>query len=470
MPTQAEYNVTKQQQRELYVKINLLNFKFQIVDELSGVLLSDSFTISATSDIRRTANITITPTDSSFDVGFGNKIWLDKYVQVYRGIKDVHTDEIVYTNMGIYLINNPSKTYNATENVISLELTDLMCKLTGMRNGNIEGMTYIIPQGSNIRSAIIATLAQGGFTKYVVENVVQTVPSDIKIESGGTLYQILTELNNILPSYEMYFDVDGVFHYDKIPSGYNEQVIIDDDLWKYVLIDYNINTPFDGVKNVIEVWGKCHDISNYGGTATVSGDTYQITCANVDTLRDNLKIGFTTTSSVANPRLQVNSIQSYPIKNEDGTNPTFSSSTQYYVVKWIASGFYFLFMGEVQPHYTIEETNPSSPFYVGGTLGRIRMVLQGGEYDNIYTDDLARQRAVFELYTNCRLPNSVTINCVPIYWIDVNILIEITLPNKQGVEVTSQYIVKEVSTSGGIDGTQTITLMQYYPLYPSPTV
>ena len=43
MPTQAEYNVTKQQQRELYVKINLLNFKFQIVDELSGVLLSDSF-------------------------------------------------------------------------------------------------------------------------------------------------------------------------------------------------------------------------------------------------------------------------------------------------------------------------------------------------------------------------------------------------------------------------------------------
>jgi len=64
----------------------------------------------------------------------------------------------------------------------------------------------------------------------------------------------------------------------------------------------------------------------------------------------------------------------------------------------------------------------------------------------------------------------VTINCVPIYWIDVNILIEITLPNKQGVEVTSQYIVKEVSTSGGVDGTQTITLMQYYPLYPSPTV
>ena len=50
----------------------------------------------------------------------------------------------------------------------------------------------------------------------------------------------------------MYFDVDGVFHYDKIPSGYNEQVIIDDDLWKYVLIDYNIDTPFDGVKNVIE--------------------------------------------------------------------------------------------------------------------------------------------------------------------------------------------------------------------------
>jgi hypothetical protein len=106
--SQNEYNVSKQPYRTLYTKINLLNFKFQIVDELSGVVLPGStFNIDSTSDIRRSCNLSLIPKDSSFDVAYGNKIWLDKYVQIYIGIKDVHTDEIIYTNMGIYIIDNP---------------------------------------------------------------------------------------------------------------------------------------------------------------------------------------------------------------------------------------------------------------------------------------------------------------------------------------------------------------------------
>ena len=92
-------------------------------------------------------------------------------------------------------------------------------------------------------------------------------------------------------------------------------------------------------------------------------------------------------------------------------------------------------------------------------------MLSGGDYDNIYTSELAQERADWELYTRCKIQDSVTLTCVPIYWLDVNWLVEITLPNKQGTEVTEQYLIKSINTTLDISGTQSITMMKYYPLY-----
>jgi len=473
MPTQSEYNVVSQNNRTIYAKINLLNYKLQIVDELSGVVLSGStYSCSATSNIRRTCNISLIPTDSSFNISVGNKIWLDKYIQIYIGIKDIHTEEIIYTNLGIYMINNPSRVYSAENNTITIQGVDLMAKMTGLRDGNLEGMSYVIPQGSSVRDSIIATINLAGFTNYVVEECQFTVPNDINIDVGGTVYDILSALLEIDSNYEMYFDVDGIFHYAPIPTGYNEQAMLDDDIWKNTLIDYSINTDFESVKNIIEVYGKTHNITKYG-TATLSGSTYSVTIAKVTTLSNNSKIGFTTPSTVYTGSetiyLNVNSLGAYPIKYSNGTIPTLNANT-YYVVKFKknttdVTQSYFYFLGEVTPHATSENTNPNSPFYVNGTFGKIRIVLSGSDYDNIYTSELAQERADWELYTRCKLQDNVTLTCVPIYWLDVNWLVNITLPNKQGTETTEQYLIKSINTTLGISGTQSITMMKYYPLY-----
>ena len=58
--TEQQYSIVKQPYRELFCKVNLLNYQFQVVDEISGVVISDSWTISATSDIRRTGTLVIT--------------------------------------------------------------------------------------------------------------------------------------------------------------------------------------------------------------------------------------------------------------------------------------------------------------------------------------------------------------------------------------------------------------------------
>ena len=100
----------------------------------------------------------------------------------------------------------------------------------------------------------------------------------------------------------------------------------------------------------------------------------------------------------------------------------------------------------------------------------IRKVCSGGEYDDIVkvegsTVNLAQDRAEYELYLNCKLQDSLTLTCVPIYWLDTNWLVEITLPNKNGTNETRQYITKSINTTLGVDATQSITLMRYYPLY-----
>ena len=101
MPTQLEYNLAKQKVRIIYYKIVLLNYQFQNVGEVSGdTIETPSFTIDANSDIRRTCSVIFTPRDSSFDIKQGNKIWLDKYVQIFVGQKDIRTKNIEYTKDG----------------------------------------------------------------------------------------------------------------------------------------------------------------------------------------------------------------------------------------------------------------------------------------------------------------------------------------------------------------------------------
>lgn len=558
MPTQGQFNTSLQIDRKFKVRIELLNFRFQIVDTLEGVTVgSPSFSNDSNSDIRRTCNITIHPKDSSFDISVGNKIWMDKYLRIYVGVENQRTDEFEWVKMGIYMINNPNQTYDVSTNQISIQGVDLMAKLTGLRNGNLEGIPYLIPQGSNVRLVMISLLEMSGFSTYVIEDLDINTPYDINTSGSGTVYAVLTQLRDIYPNYQMYFDVDGVFHFDKIPSGQNEQIMVDDTIWQRNLLGYSKPTTFDNVKNVIEVWGKTHEVgSNYGGTATVSGNQYNITLAmESSALYDNMMIGFTTNQSVANPTLKVNSFNAYPIKNEDGTSPIISTNETYYVVilkfgedyfriagetvstspnlasisgesfvvnipsiteltnglpisfrtptsgantlyrpKLKINNFdefylkdmltlennktyniefiknssdesqkYYKFMGEVQPHYTIKDENPESPFYVNGNLGEIRLVLQGGEYDNINTDELAKERAQWELYNYCRLQDTVTLSCAPIYWLDTNWLIEITLPNKQGLEVAEKYIIKTIETNIDVSGAQSISMIKYYP-------
>ena len=474
---QDDYNILSQQIITKYIKLEILNFQYNVVDEISGNLTAMSVNIDSESDLRRSCNLTFVVTDASFDVKAGNKIWLDKFCRPWVGYENIYTGKIQWYNQGIYLINAPSWRYNATTHELSLAGLDLASKLTGLRNGELEGIPTKIPAGSSVREAMIAAIELAGFTKYTiseckdVDGNIIAVPNDIEIAQGGTVWNIVTQLRDILPRYETFFDVDGVFIYQPIPTGSGDPVIIDDTIWPNLLIDESINNDFESVKNYIEVYGRTLDPSYFSTNTTYSGSTLSLTVADYPTaLTDNTIVGFTTPSTgdisaTGGISLKMNSLTASVLYEYGTNNPVTALDNETYYVAYYNQGWYL--MGHQQPVGIAYDDNPDSPFYVNGSIGRIRHVLYGGEYDNIYSDDLAKQRADFEIYQRSRLNDSISMETIPIPWMDANIVISHRFGQKQE---PSKYIVKSFSVDYATGGTMTINAISWYPYYEESEV
>lgn len=665
-PTQAQYDTTFQTYRNMDIQINVMDFNFNLLDEISGLATSVSINIDSDSDIRRTANINMvvrsdyTRTDSygaslqSHDMYWqaGNLYWFDKYIQIYIGIEDFHTQEQVWVNQGIYLLNAPSIQYDATTNELSFEAVDLMSKMTGMRNGYLEGVEYVVPADSVITNAIENALIEAGFNKYILEEPpTPTVPYDIRIDIGSTVYDLISELRDINANWEVFFDEDGVFHFQQIPSGNihnpntgNDEMlepVLHTDEINRLLLNYSLDTDFEEVKNYIEVCGKMQE--PYGMLEFVDVDSGGMVFADMpeswDTIMNDpdaegyymfgIGVEMEDDSSTA-PIVRSVPLSGFRIDWKDQTiitrieedlRPRYNN--QYYVIRVHkelnnTSTFTIEYSGYMQSYGVAWESNPDSPFYVGNalsytTLGyeqeyqvepaevvmyqnpqwdfdvvelqtssyddrilyadlitiwqtivnyndpsriftvpiyipkntvkalpivglyselnnmlpipqvtkpgtyitldfddmtyalrislsegiigvaylpigaeylgsstadlnpprftnQIRYVCSGEEYDNIYSNDLALQRARYEVYLRSRLHDSLTLEIVPIYWLGVNEVIEFTPPNELNEnesEDGTYWLVKSISSDYSVSGTQTITAMRYYPLYPS---
>jgi hypothetical protein len=630
--------------------------------------------VNADSDIRRTANISINLKDDilhnqnhAFYWTAGNVYWFNKYVQIYTAIKDIRTDEDVWVNQGIYCINAPSITYDAISNELSFQAVDLVSKMTGMRNGQMQGSATTIPADIPINSVIEDILLEQGFTRYILYDPPQArTIEDINIDADGYVWDLLTQLRDINSNWEMFFDVDGVFHSQQIPNGkvitsetsstietnlctnlnqdivtnnnvaleiltttpveyeYGEPLpLVDDKIWDKALIDASYETNFEDVKNYVEVYGKQHEPSEVAKAVQPPGAGYINLTLNKDRekyvngkwciefdIGDELEpvmlnnyiymIYIYDASNSASPWFSIN-ISNNPITV---ANESYCIKITIGPVTQVASGEY---LGYMQPRGYAFENNPESPFYVGqmtrytcalgtnvdftygkeavittvnakvngstmivdlrpwitqedyqsaslytewrfrlnvnlmdnvpitvmavqlaGTTittgvhnpggqlisldfsqdymivvrrinsivptsdsltmlyypteasslsidaleklfapqfsNQVRVVLAGGEYDNIYSNDLARQRAKYEIYLRARLHDNITIKCLPIYWLDVNQIIEFKLPNSESKE-NDYWLVKSIDTQVSTDGTQTINAMRYYPLY-----
>lgn len=441
-----QYNASLQPLKKLDINIYVLDYNFNIVDEISGVALSGSMSINADSDIRRTIDITLALSNANvkhsteidkfnsklqyylgdivaFDDGVyqcvsvdssgyiqgifpfedtywspyastssttsmrywqaGNPYWFNKYLKVEVGVEGEHTNEYVWNNMGIYLINSPSIAYDATTNTLSFQAVDLMSKLTGMRNGYLEGISHQILAGSSITGVIKSLLNEQGFYNMILEiPPMNDTPNDINIDIGQTTYDILTQLRDVNANWEMFFDENGVFRFQQIPSG-NEIPMFGNEVWDKISTGCNISTNFEDVKNYIEVLGKQIE-PNETATATLKNNIVTITLSrpfasyfSSDSAIDiTWYIGFTIGDTTQQTIPLDAPISQITYKDSTGASMSIKMdgealiyyNNETYFVRMVCSSKKVKsceFGGYLQPKAIAFESNEESPFYVG---------------------------------------------------------------------------------------------------------
>ena len=71
------------------------------------------------------------------------------------------------------------------------------------------------------------------------------------------------------------------------------------------------------------------------------------------------------------------------------------------------------------------------------------------------------QRAQYELYLAAKLNDNIKLTIVPIYWLDVNQIIEYIMPNESNA---TYWLIKNISTDFSVDGKQVISAIRYYSI------
>lgn len=519
--TQDDVRLLKQRQKEIDVRIEIKNKDFKTLDKISGKCMSFNYDISSDSGIRRTANLTVLLKDKNFDYSTASLFWIDKIVYISIGYKNMRTGKFHYYPVAHFYITENSISYSATTNELSMSLVDMMAMFTGDRGGNLVGKETKIyrydtkpveeykdgDKPITIREVIVRTVTQlGKWDKYRIDDVGYDIPYDIEFNAGVTVFEILEELVNLYPAWEFFFDEDGMFICQEIPTCAEDEVVLNDDILADLIIEEPYSNSFSEVFNITEVFGKCWE-TDYFMDETVKNDNQYNCKIDVDNFvyQQEKYYGFTVpdgaTLNADGPTLKINELASLAIINEDGTPleadtllPNYS-----YVVKIgdinnfdkEATGeekIAAYYQGQYQIHaiatlwsvlpeerereelinnYKTEYNcnnmsfveKPDNPFTID-KIGEI--VNKPIEDEAIWLDKDCLERAEYENWKTTVLANTVSMQCISIPWLDVNQKIEHHLA-KQNVK--AQYIIKSISHDV-MEGIMNVEMIDFYPLYP----
>ena len=133
--------VDKQKIKQHYVKITILDWEQNPIQNIQGKITSGNITIDGTSSIRRTASLTFIKEDSDDITDVNNLISLNK--KVYMEIGFINTTNLysqykmIYFPLGYYVITSVSLTQDLDGIFIALQLKDKMCLLNGQCGGTL---------------------------------------------------------------------------------------------------------------------------------------------------------------------------------------------------------------------------------------------------------------------------------------------------------------------------------------------
>ena len=527
--TQKDKDLLLQTSLDYKYKLIVLNRDGAILDELECIESVGTYNIDSESNIRRTTNI-ILYLDGTYDsMSIERKIydWIGLNFGLQIGIQSMRTNEHVWFKCGNYLITSGGTNYNATTNSISLSLSDNYANLDGTRNGQVGGAPTIeIPNVDDkgniitIKQTVEGILkSETNIKKYIIDDIGQfygmpqnnpdyveyrknnpkwnQLPYDLKYEASCTLGSIFSEISELYPNCQMYFDVYNNFCFNLIPSCEYDPVILDNDYIQEILLsDDSENVTYDiqNIKNITEIFGAIYEVDRTSTSCTLSTNIYTIALDKYEGYSSGDMIAFTpNATNIANTKIRINSLEAIPLYNEYTTtyiNSSVLEKDKMYVIqiKRVNGSFLAYFLGQYQPHalcvltddindktytksyfakkYNCDERNitlrveKNSPFTVQ-RLGEILDVKTGDEFENILSDSVAVENAIYYNRKSTSMNDTVTITTKMIPFLDVNQKVEY---RKQQETKTHQYIINSISNDTDSYVTH-ITMYRFYPLY-----
>ena len=347
--------------------------------------------------------------------------------------------------------------------------------------------------------------------KYIDMGTWHTVPYDLEFDAGTSLYEFITTIRDLYSGYESFFDTDGRFVLQMIPTCENDPVFLEYYDLSSLVISETIDIDFTTVKNATIIYGKSIEADRFADekAATFVGydDTLKGYVVNIDLeklfVNNNSKLGFImpelpefTESQKESPLyLKVNAYSSsvlatgeissvtntkiIPCKNritvvEDKADTTATKDRftpiplktftpgESYCFKYNKNQDCYQYLGMYQIEAYTEDRLSDSPFSID-KIGLRLQVLTGGEYDDITDIELCQQRADYENWLAGRFNDSLTLETVLIPFLEGNQ--KITYRSKMNGQ-TATYIIKSVSFNISNEPTCSLTMSKYYNLYP----
>lgn len=405
--TEADKDIILQSSLDYKYRLYIVKDK-TIMDMIEGIQSIGNYTIDGESSVRRSTSFVLYLEDTYAEKHIEDRInlWLGYDFVFQIGIYNILADDYVWYECGRYMITNANTTYNATENSLTVNLSDWYAKLNGERNGQMTGISTIeIPVEvdgvkTTIRASFIDVIKDAGIEDYIVDDIGEfygmpennvdyeeyrrlnpewnILPYDLSFSGGCNVSEILDKYKGLYPNLQIYFDVYNYLCFDMVPSCNNTPIVLDDDfLQRILLADTAESVTYDitSIKNVTEVYGKSYDVTRYSDTtATAStGDnsiTYTIQLSLYETYVNGDIIRFTpdTANNASKTYIAIydsengTTLTSIPLyyefeENFIETNEIEEGSTYVFKISYInnssdsTEGHYVAyFLGTFQPH------------------------------------------------------------------------------------------------------------------------
>ena len=248
--------------RNLHIKIDLLNDKDVKVDSFEGITTSGSINLDGNSTYRRTGSIA-TILENNLLPKPENKIWFNKRIKVYIGLKDFD-DNIVWYDMGKFAVDKVSAKSSQTDKSLDINLLDYMAFLDGTLSGYLSHNTQLTAKsGVKVNEAIkssVQHLPKVMIDRFEIEGLDAELPYDMEFNPNGSVNDIVKSLTDLYMSQEYFFDTNGTFRVQRIRDRSTDPIT-----WNFsednmdLSIDYQNEINMSHVKNAIHVWGSSND-------------------------------------------------------------------------------------------------------------------------------------------------------------------------------------------------------------------